>query len=229
MHTNSDYLPLLLQLVDSAFPTGTFAHSLGLETYVQEGKITCSDDLRELLGSQLNHTIKTSDAVAVRLVHRAAQQSDIQAIIDIDQLLSAIKHPKELRESSIQTGKQFTRNANLILECDLLRHYQSLIQSGACDGHYAVGYGLSTATIPLRSSLFGFVHQFISGQVSAAVRLIPIGATEGQRVIYSLHKNLTDIVDFACQAEMTDLSTFSPALDIRSMQHEQLFYRLFIS
>ena len=44
MDTNSDYLPLLLQLVDSAFPTGTFAHSLGLETYVQEGKITCSDD-----------------------------------------------------------------------------------------------------------------------------------------------------------------------------------------
>ena len=57
----------------------------------------------------------------------------------------------------------------------------------------------------------------------------PDGATEGQRVIHSLHKNLTDIVDFAYQAEMTDLSTFSPALDIRSMQHEQLFYRLFIS
>jgi len=229
MPTDSDYLPLLFQLVDSAFPTGTFAHSLGLETYVQQGKITDSQDFKQLLKNQLIYTIKTGDAIAVAVAHQAAQQANLPQIIDLDQILSAMKHPQELRKASIQTGKQFARNASQILECEFLHRYVASIRSGACDGHYSVGYGLSTATIPLEMALFGFVHQFIAGQVSAAVRLIPIGATEGQGIIRSLQNNLIDIVDFACKAKLTDLSTFSPALDIRSMQHEQLFHRLFIS
>ena len=78
-------------------------------------------------------------------------------------------------------------------------------------------------------ALLGYLHSYLVNQVSAAVRLIPLGATDGQKTIRSLQPNLLKIVGLVKNAEIGDLGGFTPALDIQSMQHEQLFHRLFIS
>ena len=216
----------LFQLTDSFFPTGSFAHSFGLETYIQKEVITDQERFESFLRAILHFGIRNCDAIAVTLAHRS---DTMDQIIQLDQYLSAIKQPAEMRKGSVQIGKQFLRNANKIVESKLAMDYHSAIRSGKCSGHHSVAYGVITAGIELYLVLLSYLHSYVASQVSAAVRLIPLGATDGQQTIRSLQPDLLEISELVKDANIEDLGGFTPALDIRSMQHEQLFHRLFIS
>ena len=233
-HPNHDSLLALFQLIDTFFPTGAFAHSFGLETYVQDGQVTDRDTFEELLRSILHHGMRNMDATAVVLAYKAAHANDIERVAILDARLTALKLPRESREGSIKIGKQFLRNAlRLFIErnAKMLEVYEQRIRLGECAGHHSIAHGLvmAVASIDLPLSLLGYLHAYVVSQVSAAVRLIPLGATEGQLIIQSIRPDLLEIVAFAQKAEMEDLGCFTPGLDIRSMQHERLYSRLFIS
>ena len=218
----------LLQLTDSFFPTGAFAHSFGLETYVQLGLINDPETFEMFLQSTLHHGFRNGDAVAIGLAYKA---TEIQYLIDLDIRLTAMKIPRESREGSIKIGKQFLRNTAILERNEMLKGYAEEVQSGSCAGHHAIAYGLvaSDAKIDLFSAVLGYLHTHVVGQVSAAVRLIPLKPTDGQRIIQDIHPNLIDIAQFAERAGIDDLGGFTPGLDIRGMQHEKLYSRLFIS
>lgn len=230
-YQNGESFLALFQLTDSFFPTGAFAHSFGLETYVQQGLVKDAATLEELLSSSLRYGIRNTDAIAMALAYKAAQKRNLDQLIDLDMHLTALKLPRESRQGSIQIGKQLLRNFRSLLEDETLKAYADLIQSGRCVGHHAIVYGLVTAaaSIDMHLALLGYLHIYVVGQVSAAVRLIPLGGTEGQMIIQRIRPELLEIVEFALQADMEDLGSFTPALDIRSMQHERLYSRLFIS
>ena len=234
---NDSSLLTLLQLVDSFFPTGAFAHSFGLETYVQRGLVTDQPAFEELLRNALQDGIRNTDAIALALAHKSALEyeeapdASINRITDLDARLTALKLPRESRNGSVQVGKQFLRNARRLVTTAAVDAYGKRIRSRDCAGHHSIAYGLITAatSIELPVALLGYLHAYVVGQVSAAVRLIPLGATEGQMTIQALHPNLLEIAEFAQDAKLEDLGAFTPGLDIRSMQHEQLYSRLFIS
>lgn len=218
----------LLQLTDSFFPTGAFAHSFGLETYVQLELVNDPETFEIFLRSTLHHGLRNGDAVAIGLTYEA---TEIEEIIDLDARLTAMKVARESREGSIKIGKQFLRNAEILERNEMLDEYAKEVRSGVCAGHHAVAYGLvaAAAKIDLFSTVLGYLHTHVVGQVSAAVRLIPLKPTDGQRIIHEICPDLTDIARFAERAGMDDLGGFTPGLDIRSMQHERLYSRLFIS
>ena len=218
----------LLQLTNSFFPTGAFAHSFGLETYVQRELVNDPETFEKFLRSTLHHGFRNSDAVAIGLTYKA---TEIGGIVDLDARLTAMKVARESREASIKIGKQFLRNTAILERNELLNEYAEQIQSGRCAGHHAIAYGLvaSTAKIGLFSAILGYLHAHVVGQVSAAVRLIPLKPTDGQRIIQNIRPDLIDIARFVEAAGMDDLNGFTPGLDIRSMQHERLYSRLFIS
>lgn len=234
---NHSALLTLLQLVDSFFPTGAFAHSFGLETYVQNGLVTDQPSCEELLRNALLEGIRNTDAIALALAYKSAQthenapDASIGRIADLDMRLTALKLPRESRNGSVHIGKQFLRNARQLVPHAALDAYEKRIRAKDCAGHHAIAYGLvaAAASIELPIALLGFLHAYVVGQVSAAVRLIPLGATEGQLTIHLLHPHLLEIVEFAQYANLDDLAAFTPGLDIRSMQHERLYSRLFIS
>ena len=239
-YLNSKSLLTLLQLVDSFFPMGAFAHSFGLETYVQQNLVTNRAAFEEQLKAALHYGIRNTDAIAVALAHKAAQialenrssaSASIKQVIDLDTRLTALKLPRESRAGSIQIGKQFLRNARRLFTDETLDAYEKRIRSGECAGHHAIAYGLTTAaaSIELPLALLGYLHAYVIGQVSAAVRLIPLGATEGQLIIQAIQPDLLEIAAFAHAAQREDFGSFTPGLDIRSMQHERLYSRLFIS
>ena len=218
----------LLQLTDSFFPTGAFAHSFGLETYVQLELVNDPETFETFLRSTLHHGFRNGDVVAIGLTYKA---TEIEQIIDLDARLTAMKVARESREGSIKIGKQFLRNAAILERNEMLDDYAERVRSSRCAGHHAIAYGLvaSVAKIDLFSAVLGYLHAHIVGQVSAAVRLIPLKPTDGQRIIQAIRPELIDIARYAGEASMDDLSGFTPGLDIRGMQHERLYSRLFIS
>ena len=224
----NETLLALLQFTDSFFPTGAFAHSFGLESYVQDGHVHDHETLESFLRAALNHGIRTGDALAVALTYKA---TEIEQIVHLDQRLTAMKISRELREGSVKIGKQFLRNAATLVESEMFDEYAKRLQLGECAGHHAIVYGLvaCAAKIDLRLTLLGYLHAFVVNQVSAAVRLIPLKPTDGQRVIQHLRSDLLEVVEFAQTADMGNLGGFTPGLDIQSMRHERLYSRLFIS
>ena len=218
----------LLQLTDSFFPTGTFAHSFGLETYVQLELVNDPETFKMFLRSTLHHGFRNGDAVAIGLTYKA---TEIEGVVDLDARLTAMKVARESREGSIKIGKQFLRNAAILERNKMLNEYAEGVQSGRCAGHHAIAYGLvaATAKVDLFSAVLGYLHAHVVGQVSAAVRLIPLKPTDGQRIIQDVRPDLIDIARFAGGASIDDLGGFTPGLDIRGMQHERLYSRLFIS
>ena len=234
MHISTDIasegksLLTLLQLTDSFFPTGAFAHSFGLETYVQLELVNDPETFEMFLRSTLHHGLRNGDAVAIGLTYKA---TEIEEVIDLDARLTAMKVARESREGSIKIGKQFLRNAAILERNAMLDEYAERVRSGRGAGHHAIAYGLvaSAAKIDLFSAVLGYLHAHVVGQVSAAVRLIPLKPTDGQGIINAIRPNLIDIARFAEGAGMDDLRGFTPGLDIRSMQHERLYSRLFIS
>ena len=221
-------LLMLLQLTDSFFPTGAFAHSFGLETYVQRELVNDPETFEAFLRSTLHHGVRNGDAVAIGLTYKA---TEIEGIIDLDVRLTAMKVARESREGSIKIGKQFLRNAAILGRNEMIDGYAEGVQSGKCAGHHAIAYGLvaSAAKIDLFSAVLGYLHAHVVGQVSAAVRLIPLKSTDGQGIIDAIRPDLIDIARFAEGAGIDDLGGFTPGLDIRGMQHERLYSRLFIS
>ena len=226
--TKSESLLALLQFTDSFFPTGAFAHSLGLETYVQDGQVHDRETLESFLRATLFHGMRTGDALAVAVAYNT---TEIERIVDLDQCLSAMKISRESREGSAKIGKQFLRSAATLTESRMLDEYLKRIQIGECAGHHAVAYGLVArmANIDLRSTLLGYLHAYVTSQISAAVRLIPLKPTDGQRIIQHLRANILEVAEFAQSTDMGDLGGFTPGLDIQSMRHERLYSRLFIS
>ena len=157
----------LLQLTDSFFPTGAFAHSFGLETYVQLELVNDPETFEMFLRLTLYHGVRNGDVVAIGLTYKA---TGIEQIIDLDARLTAMKIARESREGSIKIGKQFLRNAAILERNEMIDEYAERVRSGRCAGHHAIAYGLvaSAAQIDLFSVVLGYLHAHIVGQVSAA-------------------------------------------------------------
>lgn len=230
MNFDSPQLLMLLQWMDSAFPTGTFAHSGGLETYTQAEIVRTPADLAQLIAVKLAAAAST-DLIIVHTAMSAAAAEDHAQIADLDSLCSASKLARETREASEKIGRRMLASILNLVDAPLLHHYHSEVASGRCTGHHAVVHGVACAAlgIPPRAALLAFGYALASNQSAAALKLIRIGQTQAQAVLGASGAAIEAAVEAALSRTLDDFSSFTPALDIRAAQHEHLFRRLFIS
>src|SRR5580698_5879981 len=114
-----DSILSLLQFADGLFPAGAYAHSFGLEYYVQSSAVTDAAGMEDFLRAYLEGSVAPTDAVALLCARRAGREGDVAACIDLDETLDAMKTSSELRDASRQMGRQTLRVANH-LSCDPL-------------------------------------------------------------------------------------------------------------
>ena len=121
----------LFHLNDSAFPTGAFSHSFGLETYTQTGTVRDASTLRAYLTGRLLDGMVRFDLVFLREALHAAQVQDTNVILELDQRLSAMMTVQELREASTQIGRRFLRAAAPLYGNDIDFQHTILMQARA--------------------------------------------------------------------------------------------------
>jgi urease accessory protein len=226
----SDLLALL-QLCDTALPTGAYAFSSGLETYTQQGLMPSVATLQEWLEAVLHHTLHGSHLLPVALAYRAMTAGDWAQLERLDQHLTAMKHARELREASVKTGQGLLRLAVQVWPGPAVKRLYGLCQQHKVAGHQALVLGVIGCQLGYeeRTIVEAAGYQWLSSTISAALRLLPIGQLAGQQLLTALLPHLPAIADDIHQQCWDDLSSAAPDFDIRAMQHETLYSRLFQS
>lgn len=221
----------LLQISDSAFPRGAFAHSYGLETYVAEGRVASAAELEEFIASVLRHGAATLDGVYLREAFLAKQVDDLPRVMALDDAYDAARPVKSLRDASRSVGRQFLRTARGFIEDSFLEELEEEVKQERTSGHYPVALGCVAESLSLacEEGLESLGYGVVSDLVSAAVRLVPLGQTEGQRVISNLEGAVREAVETAAALSLEDAHSWGPGHEIRAMTHRRLHTRLFVS
>ena len=224
-----------LQLADSFFPTGAYAHSQGLEGMVALDWVRNAREVGEYVADLLTGAVLPSDGVALLHAHRCAGAGDLATVIEIDRLLHAMKLPEEMRRASTQGGRRYLDESFALLATGgvpaAFEEYRAAVTRGQAPGNCAVAFGVSTWAqgIAAETALFGFCHTLAVGVLGAAQRLLPFTHGEAQAVLRSLHSNVTGGLAEIQDLHWRDMTSFTPWADIASMRHETSEIRMFAS
>jgi urease accessory protein len=216
----------LFQLTSPALPVGAFSYSEGLETLIQAGKIADAPGLEHWLIQELCYgAIRIEAAVMVR-TYRYIEAYDTSGLGYWNQWLSAFRETEELRQQSWQMGRALVR---------LLRELEPSLQDqiDACgeECNFAIAFCIAAVhwNIDLKSTLSGYLHSWATNLISAGMKLIPLGQTQGQRLLINLYPHLQQVIDAVLIMTDDDMYTCGWGLAIASMGHETLYSRLFRS
>ncbi len=220
-----------LQLSDSWFPNGAFSHSGGLESYISQGIISSASELQLFVESYLKEVLLNSDLLILRLTFYYAQAGNLEKILYLDRILRAVKSARESQESSTLLGARTLKNGHLLIHSTLLATYYKKKSAGMTPGNQAVVFALlaEQAGLPMIPTCIAFLYTISSGLINAGLKLIPLGQSQGQLLMRSISPTIVEVAQKVQGLEEEDLGAFAPAWDIRVMQHERLYSRLFMS
>ncbi len=210
----ADPVLILSQWFSPAYPLGSFAYSHGLETAIQDGRIDSASPLEAWLRDVLVHGTGHMDAIFVHAAHGCA---NVPAVLELDATARAFAPGAERLMESVQQGDAFVRTTCAIWGADL----------PALTFPVAAGYAARTLNLPAGLTAGFYLQAFLSNLVSCAVRLVPLGQTEGQAVLARLSPLCTGVAARAREEGVAGLMSAAFASDIAAMRHETLNHRIF--
>jgi urease accessory protein len=218
------------RFVDSFFPSGGYAFSSGLEAAVQGGAVRNGEELSRYVVESLTTGMGEREAVAVGLGHESYVSGIVETAFEADRALEAMKLGRESRIASRQMGRQVIRlAADQLPRQPLIDTYRAAVEAERTPGHLAVTVGLTLAAAgwSKEDTIAAFLYQAATGFVAAAMKLLPLGQREGQRLLESWIEVIERVSRHA--ARRRQLRSWSPVQDIYAMRHSRLESRLFRS
>ncbi|WP_407534574.1 urease accessory protein UreF [Elizabethkingia miricola] len=228
---NLSYLASLLHIADPTLPIGGYTHSNGLETYVQNRIVHNVETAREFVENMLKYNLKYNDGAFVKLAYEATQKEDLDALLQLDQECNALKCPKEIRQASQKLGLRLIKIFKRKKQSSFMEAYEEAIRNRKATSHYSLVFGIYTCLldIPLYEALFGFYYTSVAGMITNAVKLVPLGQLDGQDILFDLYPVIDKTVQETIELERDYVGLCSTSFDIRCMQHERLYSRLYMS
>jgi urease accessory protein len=224
----------LLHLCDSLFPIGAFAYSDGLEAATAAGQVSTGDQLRAWMEACRDESFARTEGPAVWQAWAAFRDSDWDALLALDEELTALRPSSSVRRSSRAMGLRLLTTWQA-LHPDV-RLAQALTLAGIGGRDYGFGPALPIAFagvcacsgISCQQAVEAFAYTRLAATVSAAMRLMPIGQTEAHAILARTLDGVPAAVD---DIERRDarVESFTPAADIAAMTHKQVYSRLFLS
>lgn len=220
-------LPLLrlLQLVSPSLPVGAFAYSQGIEWAVEAGWIRTADDLKAWLLDQIEETLVHLEIPLLARLRAACAAHDRERLEALVANLLAWRETAELRAEERQRGRAM---AQLLVALDIERaaHWRDSLTPSALAG-FALAcehFGLNAKAAGL-----GYAWSWLENLVLAGVKLVPLGQSDGQRLLLQLADALPEAVDRGLAVSDQDIGASLPALALASSLHETQYSRLFRS
>jgi urease accessory protein len=214
-------LQKLLQWFSPAYPVGAFSFSHGLEWAVECGLVRARDGLEAWLADVLRHGAGWSDAVL--LAHAYAAADNAEALRSVAALAAALPATAELHLETTMQGDAFARVTEAV--------WPALPLGLDMDPPYPIAVGVAAARhgLPLQPVLSANLHALTANLVSAGLRLIPLGQSDGQRAMATLVPVIEEVVGRAPDIPLDELGTSAAMVDWCSMRHERQYTRLFRS
>jgi urease accessory protein len=225
---STETLYRLMTWLSPAYPVGAFSYSGGIEYAVEAGDITDAASLQAWLATILAHGSGGSDAVLFAHAHRAIEAGDDKALHEVAELAAAFVSSRERHLETTAQGRAFVEATRAAWPCEALDRLAA-VWDGAVAYPAAVAVTCAGHNIALESALPAYLQAVAANLVSAGVRLIPLGQTDGQRVLAALEPVIATTAQRALDPALADIGSATFRADIAGMRHETQYTRLFRS
>jgi urease accessory protein len=229
--TEAAWLVGLLQAGDSFYPTGSYAHSFGLEGLVQAGVVRGRETLGQFLKLCALPSLQHVELPLTAHAWRAFANEDWIAIGELCQLSSALKAPREVRAASEAIGRQRAELTAALHGSPLAAEYLRRLQAGGWPHAAAVSAALESCVLgaPLPAALAAVSYATLSGLIAAAMKVLRLGQNAAQGLLTESLSHASALIPAALATPRHEIGWFNPWLDIAAARHESADSRMFIS
>lgn len=225
---NASDLIRIMQFGDSVLPVGAFTFSNGVESAIQAGIIHDVPTLKGFVLTALKQAA-SCDGMGVVVAHRAVMSDDKESLFRADWAVNNRKLNEESRLMATRMGKKLAEMSIRVVEHPLIEWWLQEIKSGNAAGTYPVTQALVMAVQGIKEREVVVMHQYgvAMTMLSAAMRLMRITHFETQHIMFELSKDIETFCAIAETADIDQMSSYVPIVDILAAMHVQAHVRLF--
>lgn len=216
----------LMAWLSPAYPVGAFSYSAGLEWAVEAGDVAGAESLQGWISALLRHGSLACDAGLLAHAHRAAEDDDAAALVAVAELANALASSRERHLETTAQGAAFLAATRAAWPCAALDRLAA-VPDGTLTYPVAVGVAAAGHGVARAAALSAFLHASAGSLISAGVRLVPLGQTDGQRILAALEPAVAETATRAAAVALDEVGGAAFRADIAGMRHETQYTRLF--
>jgi urease accessory protein len=218
----------LMAWMSPAYPIGAFSYSGGIEWAVEAGDIADAKTLREWLAVMIAEGAGFADTVLFSRAHEAIAANDDAALRGVAELAAALVSSKERFLETTAQGRAFLKTTQAVWPTPALARLEA-VWSGPIALPVAAGAACAGHAIARGTAMRAFLQALTANWISAGVRLVPLGQTDGQHILAALEDAVAASAARALTTPLDELGTCAFRADIAGMKHETQYTRLFRS
>lgn len=220
----------LFRFTSPSLPIGAFAYSQGLESAIELGWIKTDTDVKEWIQGLMMNTMPYTDLAILKRLAGAKLEKDRVSFRHWNNIMLACRESRELLQEDIQLGKTFKRLLLAVEAAELDdADIKDLLDISPLSYVSVFALALINKETSEHDLLSVYLWTWLENLVAAAIKLVPLGQTDGQRLLKSAMQSMPDCIETALAVTDDDLGASAPGFAIASSIHETQYSRLFRS